>query len=95
MKLHMKKEIILKVIHFLAGLSLSVLLSACAAFQGAGDIAQGREAMFAGNYKAALGYFQGAEQVDPSGSSRTRRAKHSTRALQENVTPSELSPFYM
>ena len=56
----------MKVIHFLAGLSLSVLLSACAAFQGAGDIAQGREAMFAGNYKAALGYFQGAEQVDPN-----------------------------
>jgi tetratricopeptide (TPR) repeat protein len=66
MKLHMKKEITIKVIHFLAGLSLSVLLSACAAFQGAGDIAQGREAMFAGNYKAALGYFQGAEQVDPN-----------------------------
>jgi len=62
MKLHRTR----KVIHFLAGLSLSVLLSACAAFQGAGDIAQGREAMFAGNYKAALGYFQGAEQVDPN-----------------------------
>jgi len=60
------KEITMKVIHFLAGLSLSVLLAACAAFQGAGDIAQGREAMFAGNYKAALGHFQGAEQVDPN-----------------------------
>ena len=46
----------MKVIHFLAGLSLSVLLSACATFQGAGDIAQGREAMFAGDYsrKATL-----------------------------------------
>jgi tetratricopeptide (TPR) repeat protein len=53
------------VINFLAGLSLSVLLSACAAFQGAGDIAQGREAMFAGDYKTAVGYFQSAEQVDP------------------------------
>jgi tetratricopeptide (TPR) repeat protein len=65
-KLNMKKEITMKVIHFLAGLSLSVLLAACAAFQGAGDIAQGREAMFAGNYKAALSHFQGAEQVDPN-----------------------------
>ena len=53
-------------VHFLAGLSLSVLLAACAAFQGAGDIAQGREAMFTGNYKAALGHFQSAEQVDPN-----------------------------
>jgi tetratricopeptide (TPR) repeat protein len=62
----MKKEITMKVTHFLAGLSLSVLLAACAAFQGAGDIAQGREAMFTGNYKAALGHFQSAEQVDPN-----------------------------
>ena len=56
----------MKVTHFLAGLSLSVLLAACATFQGAGDIAQGREAMFAGNNQAALGYFQAAEQVDPN-----------------------------
>jgi tetratricopeptide (TPR) repeat protein len=66
MKLHIKKEITMKVINFLAGLSLSLLLPACAAFQGAGDIAQGREAMFRGDYKAALGYFQSAEQVDPN-----------------------------
>jgi tetratricopeptide (TPR) repeat protein len=66
MKLHIKKEITMKVINFLAMLALSVLLSACAAFQGAGDVAQGREAMFRGDYKAALGYFQSAEQVDPS-----------------------------
>ena len=56
----------MKVIHFLAGLSLSVLLAGCAAFQGAGDIAQGREAMFTGNYQAALSHFKGAEQVDPN-----------------------------
>ena len=56
----------MKLIYFLAGLSLSVLLSACAAFQSAGDISQGREAMFTGNYQAALGLFQGAEQVDPN-----------------------------
>ena len=56
----------MKLMYLLAGLSLSVLLSACAAFQGAGDIGQGRELMFAGNYEAALGYFQGAEQVDPN-----------------------------
>jgi len=55
----------MKLINFLAGLSVSVLLSACAALQGGGDIAQGREAMFAGNYETALGLFQGAEQVDP------------------------------
>ena len=53
-------------IYFLAGLPLSVLLSACAAFQGAGDIAQGREALFQSDYKTALGYFQATEQVDPN-----------------------------
>jgi len=62
----MEEEITMKVTRFLAGLSLSVLLSACAAFQGGGDIAQGREAMFAGDYKTAVGYFQSAEQVDPN-----------------------------
>jgi tetratricopeptide (TPR) repeat protein len=61
-----EKEITMKVIHLLAGLSLTVLLSACAAFQGAGDIAQGRQALFEGNYKTALGYFQGADGVDPN-----------------------------
>ena len=56
----------MKVIRFLSLLLLSVLLSACAATRGAGDVVQGREALLAGNYQAALGYFQEAEQAYPS-----------------------------
>jgi tetratricopeptide (TPR) repeat protein len=52
--------------YFLAGLSLSVLLPGCAAIKGSSDVAQGREAIFTGNYPAALSDFQSAEQVDPS-----------------------------
>ena len=55
----------MKVIHFLAGLSLTVLLSACAAIRGGGEVDQGRQALLAGNYQADLGYFQKAEQTDP------------------------------
>jgi tetratricopeptide (TPR) repeat protein len=55
----------MKAIHFLAGPFLSVLLSACAAVSGARAVVQGREALLAGNYQAALGYFQEAEQADP------------------------------
>ena len=55
----------MKVLHFLAGLSLTVLLSACAAIRGGGEVDQGRQALLAGNYQAALGYFQQAEQTDP------------------------------
>jgi tetratricopeptide (TPR) repeat protein len=66
MKLHMKKEIAMKVIHFLAGLSLSVCSPRARPSRVQADIAQGREAMFAGNNQAALGYFQAAEQVDPN-----------------------------
>ena len=56
----------MKAIHFLAGLSLSVLLSACAAVRGGGDVDQGRQALLEGNYQQALGLFQGAEKVDPT-----------------------------
>jgi tetratricopeptide (TPR) repeat protein len=56
----------MKLTYFLPWLLLSVLLSACAATRGAGDVVQGREALLAGNYQAALGYFQEAEQADPS-----------------------------
>jgi tetratricopeptide (TPR) repeat protein len=56
----------MKAIYFLAGLLLGVLLSACAAVRGARDVVQGREALLAGNYQAALGYFQEAEQADPN-----------------------------
>jgi tetratricopeptide (TPR) repeat protein len=62
----MKKETIMKAIHFLAGLSLSVLLSACAAIRGRGDVAQGRQALLKGNYQTALGLFQDAEKADPT-----------------------------
>lgn len=52
--------------NFLALLLFSILLSACAATRGASDVVQGREALLAGNYQAALGYFQAAEQADPN-----------------------------
>ena len=55
----------MRLIYFLGWLFISVLLSACASFQGGGDIAQGRQALIEGNNQAALGYFQAAEQVDP------------------------------
>ena len=61
-----KKEIPVKMIHFLSLLLFSVLLSACAAVRGGGDVDQGRQALLAGNYQNALGYFQQAEQVDPN-----------------------------
>ena len=56
----------MKAIHFLTGLSLSVLLSACAAVRGGGDVDQGRQALLAGNYQNALGLFQDAEKVNPT-----------------------------
>ncbi len=55
----------MKVIYFLAGLSLSVLLSACAVVNTAGDIAQGRQALLEGNYQLALGYFWAGDETDP------------------------------
>jgi tetratricopeptide (TPR) repeat protein len=56
----------MKVIYFLAGLSLSVLFSACAVIRGEDDVDRGRAALVAGNYQTALGYFQEAEQADPN-----------------------------
>jgi tetratricopeptide (TPR) repeat protein len=56
----------MRVIYFLAGLSLSVLFSACAVIRGEDDVDRGRQALLAGNYQAALGYFQEAEQADPN-----------------------------
>jgi len=55
----------MKVTHFLPWLWLSILLSACAGVRGAEDVVQGKEALLAGDYQSALGYFQQAEQVDP------------------------------
>src|SRR6266436_114790 len=66
MKLQMKKEMTMKMIHFLSLLLFSVLLSACAAARGGGDVEQGRQALLAGDNKAAVGYFQEAEQADPN-----------------------------
>jgi tetratricopeptide (TPR) repeat protein len=62
----MKKEITMKVIYFLAGVSLSVLLSACATIRGGGEVDQGRQELLKGNYQQALGLFQDAEKVDPT-----------------------------
>ena len=43
------------------------LVSACGgAFQTAGNIAQGRQALFRGDYQTALANFQSAEQTDPN-----------------------------
>jgi tetratricopeptide (TPR) repeat protein len=42
------------------------LLYGCASVRGAGEIAQGRQALIAGNHQAALGYFQAAEKTDPT-----------------------------
>jgi tetratricopeptide (TPR) repeat protein len=61
-----KKEITMKMIHFLSLLLFSVLLSACGAVQSGGDVEQGRQALLAGNYQAALGSFQNAEKADPN-----------------------------
>ena len=53
---------------YLVALSLSVLLSACAGgtFQTAGEYESGKQALYAGNYPTALGYFQQAAQENPN-----------------------------
>jgi tetratricopeptide (TPR) repeat protein len=56
----------MKAKHFVAGLSLAALLSGCATFDSSGDISEGRNALFRGDYQTALGYFQRADQVDPN-----------------------------
>jgi tetratricopeptide (TPR) repeat protein len=61
-----KEEMMMKMTHFLSLLLVSVLLSACAAVQGGGDVERGRQALMDGNNKAALGYFQEAEKADPN-----------------------------
>jgi tetratricopeptide (TPR) repeat protein len=57
----------MKAIHLVA-LSLSVFLSACAggAFQTAGEYEAGKQALYAGSYPTALGYFQEAAQANPN-----------------------------
>jgi tetratricopeptide (TPR) repeat protein len=46
--------------------SLAIFLSACATVEDAGQIASGRQALFTGNYPAALSYFQSAAQTNPN-----------------------------
>jgi tetratricopeptide (TPR) repeat protein len=55
----------MKAIHSLVVLSLSVLLSACATFQSAGQYEAGKQALYAGNYQTALDYFAQAAQTNP------------------------------
>ena len=55
----------MKIVYFVAGISLSVLLTACATTRGGGDVDQGRQALLEGHYQRALGLFEDADQVDP------------------------------
>jgi tetratricopeptide (TPR) repeat protein len=50
----------------LLAFSLAIFLSACATVEDAGQIASGRQALFTGNYPAALSYFQSAAQTNPN-----------------------------
>ena len=54
--------------HFLAIGLAAVLFSACAGggFQGGSDVAQGRQAMFRGDYPTAQSHFQSAAQANPN-----------------------------
>src|SRR4030095_10827150 len=47
---------------------LAISISGCAGggFQGEGDVAQGRQAMFRGDYPTALSYFQAAANENPN-----------------------------
>jgi tetratricopeptide (TPR) repeat protein len=50
----------------LAVLLFAVFFSGCGpSFQTGSDVAQGRQAMFRGDYPSALSYFQNAAQTDP------------------------------
>jgi tetratricopeptide (TPR) repeat protein len=56
----------MKTRYSLLALSLVIFLSACATVEDAGQIASGRQALFTGNYPAALSYFQSAAQTNPN-----------------------------
>ena len=63
----MKTEIMKRKMYSLAFGSFLVFLSGCGgSFQTAGYVAQGRQALFRGDYQSALGLFQSAVQSDPS-----------------------------
>src|SRR5262249_61466117 len=66
------KEITMKTVYFLAGGLLTILIAGCATIKGSGDVTQGRQALLAGEYQRALGFFPGARRgrttlVDGSG----------------------------
>src|SRR5262249_25576106 len=61
-----KKGRTMKVTEWLAMVSLSIVLSACAGFQAGGNVQSGVHALLAGNNQTALAYFQAAAQQDPS-----------------------------
>jgi tetratricopeptide (TPR) repeat protein len=56
----------MKARYCLLAFSLAIFLSACATVEDAGQIASGRQALFTGNYPAALSYFQSAAQTNPN-----------------------------
>ena len=56
----------MKARYSLLAFSLAIFLSACATVEDAGQIASGRQALFTGNYPAALSYFQSAAQTNPN-----------------------------
>ena len=56
----------MKTVYFLAGVSLTILLAACATIRGSGDVDQGRQALLEGHYQRAVRLFQDAEQIDPT-----------------------------
>jgi tetratricopeptide (TPR) repeat protein len=62
----LKKEITMKTVYFLAGVSMTIWFAACATIRGAGDVTQGRQALLAGDYQRAVGLFQDAERTDPT-----------------------------
>ena len=53
--------------YFFSLLVFAIFISGCGAgFQAGADVAQGRQALFRGDYQGALGYFQSAAQGDPN-----------------------------
>jgi len=62
-----KTEKIKRKMYFVAFGSFLAFVSGCGAgFQGGSDVAQGRQAMFRGDYPTALSYFQSAQQAGPN-----------------------------
>jgi tetratricopeptide (TPR) repeat protein len=63
----MKPETMRQRIYSLVFGFLLAFLSGCGpGFQAGGDVAQGREALFRGDYQSAQTYFQSAAQTDPN-----------------------------